>query len=80
MHAQTATIRCGKKFYRFTIKQTRTGQSYLEITETRVNGLSPTTHQTLYVFPEYATKFAVVLNMMLGNLEHQAKAAPTAEI
>jgi hypothetical protein len=72
-----ANIRCGRKHYLFEIRHTRAGKSYLEMKEYHLNGLSPMTHQTIYIFPEHAAKFGTVLNMMLSSLEQQEKAAPT---
>lgn len=78
MFGQQATIRCGQKYYLFTIKPSQRGQPYLEITEMHNPGrLSPLRRQTFYIYPEYATKFGVVLNKMLSHLEQAAENIPT---
>lgn len=73
-------IRCGNKYYEFSVGTTPTGKRYLAITETRLKNGSYRPQETLYVSPEYATKFGVVLNVMLGALENGSKAAPSAGI
>ncbi len=70
-------LRCGSKYYQFTIKQTRMGRFYLEIAESRITTSPVPQNQTLYVFPEYATKFAIVLNRMLLDLESTAQETPS---
>ena len=71
MNEQQSIIRSGKKYYHFRIKETRLGGMYLEIAENPATR-SSTPPQRLFIFPEYATKFAIVLNRMVLNLEAQS--------
>jgi hypothetical protein len=64
-----STIHCNTKRYTFTIKKTRSGKSYLEISELREGEKILPACERIYIFPEYVAKFGVVVNKMLSNLE-----------
>lgn len=80
MTRNSTRIRCGNKYYEFSVGSSRSGKRYLAITETRLKQGAYRPQETLYVTPEYAAKFGVVLNMMLDTLENRPQAAPSAEI
>jgi hypothetical protein len=66
---QQSTIHCNTKRYTFTIKKTRSGKSYLEISEVREGTNTLPACEKIYIFPEYVAKFGVVVNKMLSDLE-----------
>ena len=64
------TVKAGAKTYFFDLKETKEGQPYLTITETRFMGEGKDRERaSIVVFPDHAQGFLEAAQEMLGKLK-----------
>jgi hypothetical protein len=64
------TVKAGSKTYFFDLKETKEGQPYLTITESRFMGEGKDRERaSIVVFPDHAQGFLEAVQEMIGKLE-----------
>jgi hypothetical protein len=69
-HNNSRTVKAGSKTYFFDLKETKEGEPYLTITESRFMGEGKDRERaSIVVFPDYAQDFLEATQEMIGELK-----------